>query len=352
MKPLRALVISRPTSLLTRRAALNRTVPRAAAAIAFPRLSSTTTDTSESRAEPEEERVYLPSPPPAYTPSASPKLAALHARLALHPSYSLHTLLRALTDRSAHPDIHFNNAPMATLGSSQLRYYTAEYLMVTYPRLPMPIFEAALDAYIGNAALAALGREWGLEAAFAPVADADAGLLRFKRLDPGAAVRPGTFNPHTGVSQEYAMATAVRSVFAGVFLHEGAEAAKSFWRHHVRSRKLDIERLFDFDQPTRELSRLCAREGFESPVARIIAETGRHSRNAVFVVGVYSGPELLGEGHGGSLDEARIRAAVNALKGWYLYSPVVKDVPSMTDGRPEAEARYRPAFVDVGDVIV
>lgn len=108
--------------------------------------------------------------------------------------------------------------------------------------------------------------------------------------------------------------------------------------------------MFDFEQPARELARLCSREGFEAPVARMVAETGRRSRNAVFVVGVYSGAEKMGEGHGGSLDEARIRAAVNALKGWYLYSPLEKDLPSKT--AEDRDAKFRPAYIDPGEVVV
>ena len=108
--------------------------------------------------------------------------------------------------------------------------------------------------------------------------------------------------------------------------------------------------MFDFKNPARELARLCARENFEAPVGRLMSETGRYSRNAVFVVGIYSGTNLMGEGHGGSLDEAKTRAAVNALKGWYLYSPLVKDVPSSTT--VDRNAKYKPAFVDVGEVIL
>jgi dsRNA-specific ribonuclease len=154
------------------------------------------------------------------------------------------------------------------------------------------------------------------------------------------------------VSEEEAMGGFVKGAFAGVYLHEGVRACRHFFRQHVLSRGLDVDRLFDFVQPTRELSRLCAREGFEPPVARWESETGRRSVAPVFVVGVYSGLEKIGEGHGGSLDEARIRAAVHALKGWYLYRPPAGgvDLPSKTDGDPAAS--FKPAVIDVGEVIV
>ena len=109
--------------------------------------------------------------------------------------------------------------------------------------------------------------------------------------------------------------------------------------------------MFEFRQPTRDLSRLCAREDFVAPVARILSETGRRSRTPVFVVGVFSGREKLGEGSGGSLHEARFRAAVAALKSWYLYSPMKVRVPSEMEGAPD-NVEWQPLLVDGGEVIV
>ena len=66
------------------------------------------------------------------------------------------------------------------------------------------------------------------------------------------------------------------------------------------------------------------------------------------MVGVFAGKDKLGEGAGASLDEARIRAAVAALKGWYLYSPLQVNVPSQAEGGRE----WEPVLVDGGEVIV
>ena len=285
--------------------------------------------------------------PPSRNAAASAKLPALHARLNLHPSFPIETLARTLVDPTAEADARFANTNLVSLGSTLTGFFAAEHLLVQYPRLPTEVFQAAVGAYVSHPALAAVGREWGVEAAFAPTADVDAGLLQFARLAPGS---DPFRNRGKAVGLETALANHVRAVFGGVYLHEGFAGAKQFFRQHIASRKLDVERIFAFEQPTRELSRLCAREGFELPVARLEAETGRRSRNAVFVVGVYSGNEKMGEGHGGSLDEARTRAAVNALKGWYLYSPVDKHLPSKTIENPEA--KFSKAYIDPGEVIV
>lgn len=247
-------------------------------------------------------------------------------------------------------------------------------------------------AYVGPTALAAITREWGVEVAAEPGGEVDPGLLQAKRipagaqeLDEGLSERPNAGNrwkksissktlygdafgdesaspnrevgtdmkTRTGpraVTLERASTNFARAVMGAVYLHGGRPAAKQFFRQHILSRELSIAGLFDFRQPTRDLSRLCAREGFDSPVARIISETGRKSRHPVFVVGVYSGYDKLGEGSGGSLDEARTTAAIAALKGWYLYSPLNVKVPS--DDATDRGKSWEPVFIDCGEVIV
>ena len=157
--------------------------------------------------------------------------------------------------------------------------------------------------------------------------------------------------PLKGTTTESASANFVRAVMGAVYLHGGRRAAKAFFQAHILSRHLDVGKMFEFRQPTRDLSRLCAREGFESPIARMVSETGRLSRHPVFVVAVFSGKEKMGEGQGGSKDEARIRAAINALKGWYLYSPLDVRVPSEMEGMDKAKP-WTPVLVDTGEVIV
>lgn len=264
----------------------------------------------------------------------------------------MQTLARALIDQSAELDRFFNNASLAFLGNTLLGYYGTEYFLCTYPRLPSIILKTAMSASVGLRSLASIGREWGVETAFEPTPDVDAGLLQFKRLPPGTVVTGALRPPRSaGVTDEEAMADFVRATFAGVYLHEGLAASKQFFRQHVLSRKLKVDGLFNFVQPTRELSHLCAREGFAPPVARLLSETGRMSNSPAFIVGIYSGNECLGEGLGASLDEARIKAATNVLKGWYLYTPSgTVDVPSKTDVHPDAT--FKPTMIDGGEVIV
>ena len=259
-----------------------------------------------------------------------------------------------------------------------------------------------MSAYCGSKTLAAITREWGVEVAAAPGGEVDPGFLQCTRQEAGNASVNGTGTQvkdlpkaeqqtrgwrrgassktvddgyagddiertetdyaerpelrqediqrraKRGVTLEEASTGFVSALMGAVYLHAGKKATYNFFKAHILSRHLDVSRLFEFRQPTRDLSKLCAREGFESPVARILSETGRLSRHPVFVVGVFAGKDKLGEGSGGSLDEARIRAAVGALKGWYLYSPLEVRVPSeATEGKP-----WEPVLVDGGEVVV
>ncbi|KAI1776885.1 54S ribosomal protein L3 [Hypoxylon cercidicola] len=348
--------------------------------------------------------IPLPSPPPERALSSA-KLAALHARLYLSSKIPLQTLARALIDPSADAHPRYNNANLAFLGAALLQFHTSEFLVTRYPRLPMAILFAAMKGYSGVPALHQIARAWGVEAAAAPGEEVDPGLLQFsydkptvmmhkwgyaraesKELlkykwrrglssrvlyddaygemvpeqpkaeeegeeDEGLEVSGDRNTKHLIVQDaaQNAHANFVRAVIGAIYLYCGREAAQLFVKSHVLSRKLDLENLFEFKLPTRELARLCARENFDPPVARLLSETGRLSRTPVFVVGIYSGRDQLGEGAGPHLDAARISAAIKALKSWYLYSPGDVGVPS--DTFVEGAAPWKPAYVDIGEIV-
>jgi dsRNA-specific ribonuclease len=147
-----------------------------------------------------------------------------------------------------------------------------------------------------------------------------------------------------------AHSTFVRAVVGAIYVHAGRELAKSFIRAHILSRTLDTSSLFAFSQPLRELSTLCKREGFEHPRACLLSETGRLSRTPVYVVGIFSGADKLGEGAGPSLNYSRQKAAINALCAWYLYSP--SDNPRVPSDMIEFGAKkWKPPHVDMGEII-
>ncbi|KAI2637105.1 54S ribosomal protein L3 [Hypomontagnella submonticulosa] len=361
-------------------------------------------DLHDTPEEPQEARtIPLPSPPPDRALSSA-KLAALHARLSLSSKIPLQTLARALVDPSADAHPRFNNANLAFVGAALLQYHTSEFLITRYPRLPMAILFAAMKGYAGAPALHQIARAWGVEEAAAPGEEVDPGLLQFSPDKPTVMMNKwgyvrgeskellkykwrrglssrvlyddafGEMVPKESAKEEdiedatpevsaarntkdvlvadpaqNAHANFVRAVIGAIYLHCGRDTAKTFVKAHVLSRKLDLENLFEFKLPTRELALLCARENFEAPVARLESETGRLSRTPVFVVGIYSGRDKLGEGAGPSLDAARIAASIKTLKSWYLYSPGDVGLPS--DTLSEDATPYKPAYVDIGEII-
>jgi dsRNA-specific ribonuclease len=327
----------------------------------------------------------IPARARPHVPPNSAKLAALHARLSSPKKLPLETMARTLIDASADKNSQFNNLSLAQLGGSIMSYHVGEWLLCQYPRLPMRIVFDAAFAYNGPKTLQKIAREWGVETAASPGQEVDPGLLQFAqdkygKTEPamvysGGAVRPDRFDyMRRGVSSrnvyddefgdklpkegavdseapvEHAYANFVRAVVGSVYLHAGQQAAKTFVKQHILSRHLQIGSLFKFQNPVRELSRLCLREEFEYPVARILSETGRRSRTPVFVVGIFSGADKLGEGAGPSLMEARTRAAVAALKAWYLYSPG-NNVRVPSDMEAPNAAPWEPVHIDLGEVI-
>ncbi|KAI1095837.1 54S ribosomal protein L3 [Rostrohypoxylon terebratum] len=361
------------------------------------------TGSGTSAETPEEPRVLpLPSPPPDRAPYSA-KLAALHARLSLSSKIPLQVLARTLIDPSADANPRFNNANLAFIGASLLQYHTSEFLIMRYPRLPMAILFAAMKGFSGVPTLYQIARAWGIEPCAAPGEEVDPGILQFSTDKPtvmmskwgyvraeskelvkykwrrgqssrviyddafGETVPEETKKQEEGGSgpvvsdtrntkplvvdnpAENAHANFVRAVIGAIYQYCGRETANIFIKSHVLSRKLDLENLFQFKLPVRELARLCAREDFDPPVARLLSETGRLSRTPVFVVGIYSGRDKLGEGTGPSLEAAKIAASINALKSWYLYSPGEVRVPS--DTFVEGAAPWEPAYVDIGEII-
>ncbi|KAJ6782747.1 hypothetical protein PWT90_03622 [Aphanocladium album] len=326
----------------------------------------------------------LPSHPPAQVHDSA-KLAALHARLALPKSIPLSTIARALVTPSAIPEHHANNASLAALGRSIVNLHVIEYLVCKWPRLPMAILYEALRAFAGRESLEQVARRWGVDAAAAPGLEVDRGLLQWQpdevvspnsrwayvraEAERGNHYRRGMSSrvvlddafgdsyqeadrsePGVARMQAAAFSSVVESVVGALYAHSGADVAKTFVKSHILSREIDLGRMFQFQLPTRELAMLCAREGFEAPRARLESETGRRSRTPVFIVGIYSGEEKLGEGAGASLDVARRVASMNALKAWYMYSPGNKvRVPSDMN-QPDAKP-WKAPHIDIGEVI-
>lgn len=275
---------------------------------------------------------------PESSAQLSPLLVALHSRLNLPSSFKLSTLSQALN--YTRTSGLANNFGLQTLGKNIASYYITEYLLMKYPRLPMGVHNVAYNSIIGNEILEEIGRSWGIES------DLDDDIKKFLGEEPEfikyGKLRYGrSQTSENGIYklnsreietlknedfitiQTDAYAAAVLSIIGGLYTHCGEVSTKKFIYDFFLSRKLHLDKMFQIEQPMRELVRLCDKLEFEYPLeVRLIAETGRLSASPIFVVGTFCGEQKLGEGVGSSLDEAKTRAAVNSLLSYYLYSPI------------------------------
>lgn len=76
--------------------------------------------------------------------------------------------------------------------------------------------------------------------------------------------------------------------------------------------------MLKFLDPKKALLEMVKKFDREKPKSRLLKETGRFSNSPVFVVGIFSGADQLGEGFGSSLKMAEFRAAEDALHRVYL----------------------------------
>lgn len=310
---------------------------------------------------------------PESTAQQSPQLVALHSRLRLPESFTYSTLSQALNmDKFGGLA---NNFGLSTLGKTFLSYYVSEHLLLKYPRLPMAVHNAAVDSYMGVEVLGEVGKSWGIDVDRTSKLDKHLaqepeimqyGRLRYlsERTKELKAENSGvyelspeeleTMNSDAQLfvyRETEAYASAVRAIVGGIYTHCGEDIAKSFIHKHFLSRKVPLQKMFQFSRPSKELARVCEKLGLKEPLEiRLIAETGRLSSHAMFLAGAFVGHEKLGEGVGSSLNEAKTRAVVNALLSYYLYTPVSVDG---TEIKLPSEENYQfEGIVGSGDVAI
>lgn len=307
---------------------------------------------------------------PETTAQQSPLLVALHSRLNLPNKYEHSTLSQALN--LIKNEGLANNFGLNTLGKNLLTYYISEYLLMRYPRLPIPVFNVAINAYMGVDSLYEVGKSWGIEVDVTSKLDKHLSqeneLLKYGRLrflednEKTKITEDGivelneyeskTIKGNNFISSESeAYASSVRSIIGGLYTHCGEESAKKFIYDHVLSRKVEFESMFQFSKPTRELTRICEKLNLTEPISiRLIAETGRLSSHAIYVTGVFVGNQKLGEGVGSSINESKTRAVVNSLLSYYLYTPI--DESGNPIKLPSDENYKFEGIVGEGDVAI
>ncbi|TFK32790.1 ribonuclease III domain-containing protein [Crucibulum laeve] len=215
-----------------------------------------------------------------------------------HPSF-LRPYRRQYPDAPA-PE---TNAQLAPLGNALMGLFASEYLHAKYPYLPTRVLKAAVTAHVGPLTCASVAQEMGATP-----------LLRWHRTVRALPKTP----TDPGLLHSDAMASIPRSIAALIYQRRSLLSARQFVHSYFLSRQVDLRAMLKFSNPKKALLEMVDKFGRERPKSRLLKETGRFTNSPVFVVGIYSGADQLGEGFGSSLRMAEYRAAEDALQRVYL----------------------------------
>ncbi|WBW72506.1 mitochondrial ribosomal protein subunit L44 [Schizosaccharomyces osmophilus] len=274
------------------------------------------------------------------------KITTLSNRIGLQPKFPMNTLAQALIDKTAVQNASVSNEKLWTVGKILSDMYVLEKIKCLYPRLPEKGVQALQGGLLDSRALNRLGNSWGLE------------VQRWNE-DPkqayGKVLAKTTEVETTRVAGEVykpdAMKRAILAILGAVHLEGGFKESKKFVDSHIFSRQLEPRTMLQILYPRRQLARLCRRLKLKDPVYRIDAETGRKSREPVFVIGAYSGPFCLGQGQASSLDLAEQQAAYNAVLSYYIHSPPFEQFPSET--LQTSTASFSPIpYISPGELVL
>lgn len=191
------------------------------------------------------------------------------------------------------------NANLATLGNALMGLFASEHLHAAYPHLPTRVLKAAVSAHVGPLTCASVAQEMGAVP-----------LLRWHR-QPTTPMSPALLHSD-------ALASIPRAITALVYQEISLQSARKFVQSFFLSRQVDLRSMIKFRDPKRALIETVEKFGHERPKSRLLKETGRYSNSPVFVVGIFSGQDKLGEGFGSSLKMAEYRAAEDSLHRLYL----------------------------------
>ncbi|KAF9275246.1 ribonuclease III domain-containing protein [Linnemannia elongata] len=260
-------------------------------------------------------------------PSAA--VVAFAHRLGLNQLKDQTLLMRIVTHPSYEKVGIATNERLDYLGAKVLDMFVLEYLHTKYPKMPTKMLQDAVSTYTKSSTLALMAKEFGVE-----------DVARWIRSKPELEHQLA-FNT--------VKASVVRATVGALYVDQGPIKAREFIHAHFLSREFDLVQLLEIEEPKLYLSFLMKRLGRERPVARLMSETGRHSKAPVFIVGVYSGTEKMGEGFGSSLKMAEFRANKDALTKYYLEEQKDFGLPSDVEVQG---AVYTPTKVGDTPVVV
>ncbi|KAG8863844.1 hypothetical protein FRB96_007681 [Tulasnella sp. 330] len=233
----------------------------------------------------------------------------------LNQALTHHSFTRLQAEHAPTEPAPRTNKEWEAMGNHLLGLFAAEYVHMSWPHLPTNVVKAAVSAYVGPQTCADVAREWGL-----------VNMVRWTKIEKDE------INKTRPVYQDDAYASVPRSIIALTYQHVSMSHARALAHKYFLSREVDLRPLIKFRNPMRALQETAKAFRRERPISRLLKETGRYSISPMFVVGVYSGQDKLGEGFGSSLRMAEFRASEDALRRLYLTQtpPHLLNLPTIT----------------------
>lgn len=185
-----------------------------------------------------------------------------------------------------------HNERLEFLGDAVLELISTQYLWKTHPKFeegPLTLLRAAL---VNTKMLAKVAEEIGLQ--------------KYLLVSKGEAQM-------TGRAMETILADAFEALSGAIYVDQGFEVARKFLAQFLFPYLGEIEKKQLYKDPKSLLQEISQADFKVTPVYKLLSESGPdHAR--IFVVGVYFGDELQGEGSGPSKQEAEAEAAKHALE--------------------------------------
>lgn len=110
-------------------------------------------------------------------------------------------------------------------------------------------------------------------------------------------------------------ANACEAIIGAIYLDQGYEAAKGFIDEQIVSKLEDILKTGTWVDPKSKFQELAQERDGATPQYKVLDESGP-DHDKIFVVGVYVGKKLMGQGQGSSKQAAQQMAAQKALAGY------------------------------------
>lgn len=189
-----------------------------------------------------------------------------------------------------------HNERLEFLGDAVLELVSTDYLYKKFPDKP----EGELTAY--RSALVNAGTLAGVAT--------NLGMNEFLLLSHGES-------KDNGRARQYILADALEAVIGSIYIDQGYDAARDFISAHILKMTDAVVTNKSWLDSKSYFQELAQEKVNATPLYKTIRETGPdHDKH--FVVGVYLGTELIGQGEGKSKQEGEQAAATAALKakGW------------------------------------